>query len=154
VDIWQRERRLARTTVGWGLVSSLAGVGLAAATRDPWRRSFGLQTAGWGVVDVAIAVAGERWQDRRMRKLPDPHSAAAQDVERVKLRRILLVNVAADVGYVALGLALARDARPRVAGSGVAVVIQGAFLLVHDSIHAVGAGARRQVPAVTTRDPG
>jgi len=56
---------------------------------------------------------------------------------------VLLVNAAADVGHVALGAALARDSRPRLAGAGVAIVMQGAFLLVHDSIHA--AGARRHI---------
>ena len=40
---------------------------------------------------------------------------------------------------LALGVGLARDARPRLAGAGVAIVMQGAFLLVHDSIHAAGA---------------
>ena len=143
VDIWQRERALARTTVAWGLVSVLAGVGLAARTRDPWRRSFALQTAGWGAVDLGIAALSSRLQDRRMRRLPDPYAPAAQEAERVTLRRVLLVNAAADVGYVALGVGLARDARPRLAGAGVAIVMQGAFLLVHDSIHA--AGARRDI---------
>jgi len=74
-----------------------------------------------------------------MRRLPDAYAPAAQEAERVTLRRVLLVNEAADVGYVALGVGLARDARPRLAGAGVAIVMQGAFLLVHDSIHAAGA---------------
>jgi hypothetical protein len=139
VDIWQRERALAQTTVAWGLVSVIAGVALAATTRDPWRRSFALQTAGWGAVDLGIAALSSRLQDRRMRKLPDAYAPAALEAERAKLRRVLLVNAGADVGYVALGVGLARDARPRVAGTGVAIVLQGAFLLVHDSIHAAGA---------------
>lgn len=139
MDIWQRERALARTTVAWGLVSCVAGLGLAATTKDPWRRSCALQTAGWGAVDLGIAALSSRLQDRRMRKLPDAYAAQAQEAERVSLRRVLLVNAAADVGYVALGVGLARDSRPRVAGAGVAIVVQGAFLLVHDSIHAAGA---------------
>lgn len=139
MDIWQRERALARTTVAWGAVSVVAGVGLAAKTQDPWRRSFGLQTAGWGAVDLGIAALGSRLQDRRMRRLPDAYAPAAQAAERATLRRVLLVNAAADVGYVALGVGLARDSRPRVAGAGAAIVVQGAFLLVHDSIHAAGA---------------
>jgi hypothetical protein len=139
VDIWQRERALARTTVAWGLASVIAGLGLAATTRDPWRRSFALQTAGWGAVDLGIAALGSRLQDRRMRRLPDAYAPEAQEAERATLRRVLLVNVAADVGYVVLGAGLARDSRPHLAGAGVAIVTQGAFLLVHDTIHAVGA---------------
>jgi hypothetical protein len=148
VDIWQRERTLARTTVAWGMASVVAGSGIAATTRDPWRRSYALQTAGWGAVDLGIAALGVRLQDRRMRRLPDPFATAAQEDERVKLRRVLLVNVAADVGYVALGARLARDSRPRLAGAGVAILLQGAFLLLHDSVHAVGARPSHLVPAM------
>jgi hypothetical protein len=142
VDIWQRERTLARTTVAWGLASVVTGLGLAAGTGDPRRRSFGLQTAGWGAVDLAIAVVGLRLQDRRMRRLPDAYAAAAQERERITLRRVLLVNAAADLGYIALGTALARDSRDRVSGAGVAIVVQGVFLLAHDGIHAAGASPR------------
>lgn len=139
VDIWEREHRLAWTTVGWGALSGVVGLAAAVRWRDPWRRALGLQTAGWGAVDIGIAVVGLRLQQRRMRALTDAYADAAHEAERVKLRRILLVNAAADVGYVVLGAVLARDSRPRVAGSGVAIVIQGAFLLAHDSVHAVGA---------------
>ncbi|MEP6630257.1 MAG: hypothetical protein ABJA89_07280 [Lapillicoccus sp.] len=137
-DVWARERALARTTVGWGVTS--VAVGLAAATSsDPWRRAAGWQTAGWGAVDLAIAVVAGRLQDRRMRRLPDPYAVEALDRERVALRRVLAVNTVADLGYVALGVALARDPRPRVAGAGMAIVVQGAFLALHDGSHAAGA---------------
>ena len=139
MDIWRRESALARTTAAWGLASVGAGLVTAARTQDPWWRSFAHQTAGWGAVDLGIAALGTRLQDRRMRRLSDAYAPAAQEAERVTLRRVLLVNTAADVGYVALGVVLARDSRPRVAGAGVAIVIQGSFLLVHDSLHAIGA---------------
>jgi hypothetical protein len=77
-----------------------------------------------------------------MQNLPDPYSPEAQERERKKLRTVLAVNVVADVGYVALGAVLARHERPDVAGSGVAIIVQGGFLLVHDSLHAVGSRAR------------
>ena len=142
MDIWERERTLARTTLVWGGVSLVAGLAGAAATRDPWRRSFGLQSAGWGAVDLAIVVVVGRLQDRRMRAVRDSDAAdaaAAQEAERVSLRRILALNAVADVGYVVLGGVLARDPRPRVAGAGAAIVVQGAFLLGHDTYHAVQA---------------
>jgi len=59
-----------------------------------------------------------RLQTRRMRRLPDPHAAPAQESERRKLQRILLVNAATDVGYVALGVKMAGDSRSRVSGAG------------------------------------
>jgi uncharacterized protein DUF6992 len=141
VDVWDRETSLARTTVAWGSASTVAGLAVAAARRDSFWRSFGLQTAGWGAVDLAVAVVGRRLQERRMRNLPDPYAPEAQEHERQKLRKVLIVNVVADVGYVVLGAVLARHDRPEVAGSGVAIIVQGGFLLVHDSLHAVGARA-------------
>ena len=139
VDVWERETALARTTVAWGSVSTVAGLAVAAATQSPFWRSFGLQTAGWGAVDLGVAVVGRRLQERRMRQLTDPYAPDAQERELQKLRKVLLINVVADVGYVALGAVLARHDRPHVAGSGVAIIVQGAFLLVHDSVHAAGA---------------
>jgi hypothetical protein len=56
------------------------------------------------------------------------------------LRRLLLVNAGLDVGYVAAGVALVRAGRVRgrdSVGDGVAVVLQGGFLLVLDLVHAV-----------------
>ena len=139
MDVWERETALARTTVAWGTASTVAGLAVAAATRDPFWRSVGLQTAGWGAVDLGVALVGRRLQERRMRSVADPYAPKAQERERRKLRKVLLINVVADVGYVALGAALARSGRREVAGSGVAIVVQGTFLLVHDSWHAVGA---------------
>ncbi len=137
-DVWARERSLARTTVGWGVTGVAAGLALATSA-DPWRRAFGWQTAGWGAVDLGIAAVANRLQTRRMGRLPDPYAAAALEAERVTLRRVLVVNTVADIGYVALGVVLARDPRPRVSGSGVAIVVQGAFLALHDGFHAAGA---------------
>lgn len=142
VDVWARERALVRTTVGWGLASSVVGL-VVAGSRDPWRTAFGRQTAGWGVVDLAIALAANRHQERRMGRLLDPWAAEALAAERVSLRTVLVVNAVADVGYVALGMVLARDARPRVAGAGAAIIVQGAFLALHDGYHAACAGPRR-----------
>ena len=142
VDVWERETALARTTVVWGAASTVAGLAVAAARRDPFWRSFGLQTAGWGAVDLAVALVGRRLQERRMRNLPDPYAPEAQERERKKLRTVLVVNVVANVGYVALGAVLARHERPDLAGSGVAIIVQGGFLLVHDSLHAAGSRAQ------------
>lgn len=135
MDIWRRERSLARATVVWGGASLAAGVALALR-REPWLRAFGLQTAGWGAVDLGIAGLAGWLQTRRMHRSGDPYAPAALERERVLLRRVLVANAVADAGYVALGLVLARSPRPEVAGAGVAVAVQGAFLLLHDSHHA------------------
>jgi len=58
--------------------------------------------------------------------------------EQRRLRTVLLINVAADAGYVAVGIVLWRRGWPRASGAGAAIAIQGAFLLVHDTYHAFG----------------
>jgi hypothetical protein len=95
---------------------------------------FGRQSAAWGIVDGVIAGVGA--VTRRRRSAGDDAVARAR-----RLRRILLVNAVADVGYIAGGVAIARRARSGRSGStaarfgtgdGLAMVVQGGFLLVLD----------------------
>lgn len=136
-DPWAAQDALARTTTVWGVASIAAGLGLAAARRDPWSRAFGQQNAGWGAVDLAIVVVAQRVKARRMARLPDPHAPAALAREGRTLRRVLLLNVGLDAGYVVGGAALWRWRRgqPGPAGASAGIVLQGAFLLLHDAWH-------------------
>ena len=61
---------------------------------------------------------------------------------------MLLVNVALDVGYVAGGAALWRWRRghPAASGASAGIVVQGAFLLLHDALHAVRPGGTATAP--------
>lgn len=113
---------LVRRLTRWGAASVLVGGMLAVFPRT---RAFGMQTLMWGAIDLGIAVfTGKR------RSLP----------ERSALRRILLVNTALDVGYVATGAHLAvrtptfggRLSAADARGHGLAVIIQGAALFVFD----------------------
>jgi hypothetical protein len=108
------EARLTRVLGGWAAASVLAG-----AAAYPRRRGFGRQTAAWGAVDGVIAYVGHR---RRGSSSPD------------RLRRVLLVNAGLDVGYLAAGAWLVRDGR--WSGDGVAVLVQGGFLLGLDILAA------------------
>lgn len=142
-DTWEAEAALARSTAAWGAGSVLLGGGLAVARRrEGWWRAFGLQNAGWGAVDLAIAVVAERLRARRMARIVDPYEPSELWAEALRLRRVLLVNVALDVGYVVGGAALWRWRRGSgaPAGASAGIVVQGAFLLLHDAVHAVGAG--------------
>ena len=97
----------------------------------------------WGAVDGVIAGAGTVLMRRRRSGLTDPDAADVLAEERRRLHRLLVVNAALDVAYVAGGTALAlaagrldrqRPGRgPRASGNGVAIVVQGAFLLVLDT---------------------
>jgi uncharacterized protein DUF6992 len=135
MNAWDRQRSLARTTVVWAAASIAAG-GALASRRDPWWRSFGQQHVGWGVVDLAIVGVVQAAQRRRLSRLADPYAPSTLERERRHLRTILVVNAIADAGYCALGAELARRSDRRAAGAGAAIVIQGAFLLLHDSHHA------------------
>lgn len=139
-DPWVRQQALARTTTVWAAVS--IAVGAAAATRTgPWWRGFGHQHMGWGAVDLGIVAVAGALQKGRMRRLRNPYEPGALDHERRWLRRVLLVNAVADAGYVIGGVALWRG-RPTgsyAAGAGAAIALQGTFLLLHDTQHAIGA---------------
>jgi membrane protein implicated in regulation of membrane protease activity len=114
-----------------------AGVPLARSV-DPWWRAFGRQQVGWAAVDVAIVVVVDTLRRRRMRRLGNAYAPAALAREGRTLRRVLLANAAADVGYVVLGGTLWRRhrERPAVAGAGAGIVVQGTFLFLQDAHHA------------------
>jgi hypothetical protein len=106
--------QLQRTFGVWSAASLIGGAALWAGGRHEPVRKFGRQTFGWGVVNAAIA----GWAARR----PTP------DTER--LRKILMLNAVADVGYVSIGALMHRKGlRP----DGAAVIVQGAFLLALDT---------------------
>lgn len=109
------EQRLTQVLGAWAAGSVAVGAVLAVR---PATRGLGRQTALWGAVDGMIAFVGAR---RRAARGPTPPAG---------LRRVLLVNAALDVGYVATGAWLVRDGRWRA--DGLAVVVQGAFLLALD----------------------
>ena len=134
------EQRLTRVLGGWAAASVAVGAVLAASPRT---RGFGRQTAAWGAVDGAIALVGSR---RR---------AAQGPTDPARLRRVLLLNSGLDVGYLAAGGWLVRDGRWR--GDGLAVLVQGAFLLALDTTAAralSGLGAASTGPAGGSAGPG
>ncbi len=112
------EQDLLRDLQRWAVGSVVVGGALAASPRT---RGFGRQTAAWGAVDGAIALVGARRQ-------------AAGPTDPARLRRVLLVNAGLDVGYLAGGAWLVRRTRWR--GDGLAVLVQGAFLLWLDATSA------------------
>lgn len=114
------EDRLTQVLSAWAVGSIVTG---AVLTACPITRGFGRQTAAWGAVDGVIAYAGRR--GRRRKGPTDP----------AHLRRILLLNAGLDVGYLAVGARLSRTERWR--GDGLAVLVQGAFLLVLDTTAAL-----------------
>ena len=132
----------------WAVGSVVKGTAIALLGkrlgRKQWVR-FGRQTAMWGAVDALIAGAGALSRSRRGELTQEQ-----VDFEATKLRVMLLFNAAADVVYIAGGAHIAFHAKPgRVdpptpevtsfrmgRGDGIAMIIQGAFLLVLDATYA------------------
>ena len=111
---------------GWGGANIVGGTGLAVAGRGVTSSAFGQQSAAWGTINLAIAGVGW-WRSRRA------------SVELPRLRTILLLNAALDVGYLGAGAALVASGRGQDdahaaarRGHGAAVMVQGAALLALD----------------------
>lgn len=131
-----QEQTLLRELSAGAAVSAGVGAGLwawGAAQHRPAATAFGRQTLAWALIDGLIALVGRRGATSS----PPDRTAALARARR--MRTVLTVNAALDVGYVAAGLALTRWERaPRATrvADGTAVVIQGAFLLWLDVRHA------------------
>jgi esterase/lipase len=131
---------LGRRLVAWGIVSTVAGVWLLA-TGDAFAQGVGAMFLGFGVVDAAIGAIARSAAERGRRRTIGNDAARAR--ETIRIRRILLVNAALDVLYVTGGVWLGATAAGDAwrAGAGLGIIVQGAFLLVFDLVHA------RWVPA-------
>ena len=114
----------------WGAASVVAGtlvllVLAARRVRSPLLTHFAIQTAAWGTIDLALVLMG--WRSLAIR---DAEAAA-------RLDRFLWFNTGLDVGYVAVGVALAicgwtLGRRLGLVGAGVGVVVQGLALALLD----------------------
>ena len=134
------EREISTLLTVWGGGSVVKGGVIALLGKRTGRRqwmTFGRQTAMWGVVDALIAGAGTLSRSRRGELTQEQVDAEAR-----KLRTLLLINAAADVVYIAGGAHIAvRAGREGTSfrmtrGDGLAILIQGAFLLALDATYA------------------
>ena len=115
----------------WGAASLAAGLGCWAFVHKrrqelPLLWHFGIQTAAWGAIDALLALASQP-------------QLALRDYDGVtRLDRFVWLNCGLDLGYIAVGVALAvcgwRLTQSRgLLGAGLGVVIQGAALLLLDA---------------------
>jgi hypothetical protein len=116
----------------WGGASLLVGTALLGLLRVRGHRSalldhFGIQTAAWGGIVLALALRG--LHQLELRDLADA----------TRLDRMLWLNIGLDLGYVMVGIAilvlgwrLAR--RMGLVGAGLAVIVQGLALALLDLV--------------------
>lgn len=134
------DRHLMRTLSGWAAGSIVAGSALwAAGSRSgrPALAAFGRQNVAWGLVDGAIAAIG--WRRGRHTAKDATHGRS--------LRRLLIMNSAADALYLTAGVGLvanrgrfadSRRYSPQQAlGDGAAIILQSGFLLALDTTSAL-----------------
>ena len=141
-----RDQRAHLRRVGvWGGLNLLGGTALALASDGgSTGRAFGVQSAGWGAVNVGLAAWG------LLQGEPSPAErldAALQD--EGGWAHLLLVNLGLNVGYAAVGgtLLLAADrgldGADAARGHGGALVLQGAGLFLLDWLAWRSSGRRR-----------
>jgi len=116
----------------WGGASLLVGTALLGLLRARGHRSalldhFGIQTAAWGGIELALALV--RLQQLELRDL-----AGA-----TRLDRLLWLSIGLDLGYVMVGTTLLvlgwrLSRRAGFAGAGLAVIMQGLALALLDLV--------------------
>lgn len=121
------EKAHLRQLLLWGAASGVAGLLLLFTVGRP-RRSplifhFSIQCVAWGSVITAVAAAGLRTLELR-----DLASATHLD-------RFLWLNLGLDIGYFAVGAAIAcagwmLGRRQGALGAGIAIVVQGLALAI------------------------
>jgi hypothetical protein len=135
VMIWDFEKSLMRRLLLWAILSILFGAGLIFFGDHFWQ-GFGIQALAWGAVDGIIVWFG--W--RRVRKnLGVDASNQINTREARRIRKILWINTALDVLYMASGAVIIFTLGSTSAfwrGTGWGIIIQAVFLFIFDMWHA------------------
>ncbi len=131
MNIWQYQRTIIQRLLQWSLVSLVAGAFMQLGSRF-WR-DVGKQFIGWGIVNMGIVYFGIRMGEKRRAELHNPNNTAVVQRETQNLRRLLEVNTLLDVLYMAGGRSLMRRGSR---GTGLGIILQGAFLFLFDLFHA------------------
>lgn len=109
----------------WGLVSTIGGGMLMFGDQN----DFGLMTASWGIINAALGINALYFTQNQEHTYEDILR------DEILFNRIIAINSALNVSYILGGIALNHlNDSPRLNSYGNAIIIQGAFLLVFDSI--------------------
>jgi hypothetical protein len=137
LDIWIFQKALTQRLEIWALASITLGVLCFLPDSDFWS-GLAFQFLGWSLVNLGIAGFGTLSVRRRLAKLTGAGKAAAAAAETSNIIFLLRVNTGLDVVYMLGGLALAFFMQARDSfwvGTGLGIVIQGAFLFFFDWYH-------------------
>jgi len=113
-------KRIGIPLVGWAVINIIAGIFYLFASAELIKGVL-LQAFFWGLIDGILGLVA------LLRK-------KAFSLEKVK--KIFLVNVYLDIGYIIIGvLLILLSVNTFLIGNGYGVSIQGLFLLIVDLIH-------------------
>ncbi len=133
--IWDFEKTLMWRLLLWAALSILVGVVLLISGSPFWQ-GFGIQALAWGVVDGIIVWFGWRRVKQNL-VVNDADQGDAQEASRI--RKILWINNALDVLYIASGGLIIFTLGSTSAfwrGTGWGIIIQAMFLFIFDMWHA------------------
>ncbi|MEO8396916.1 MAG: hypothetical protein ABI700_28230 [Chloroflexota bacterium] len=133
MNIWDYQRILVRRLIQWALIS--LGIGTLLSGGNRFWRAVGGQFIGWALINLGIAWFGIRTSEDRRVALPDQVAPEVLEREAESLRRLLWINTALDLLYVAGGRWLIKRGSR---GTGWGIVLQGMFLFLFDLFHAGG----------------
>ncbi len=120
--------------LGTWAVGNMVWGGIEASRQEGKTKAFHQMNLYWNSVNLAIAGLGYFNAKKSRKKAGLWESLRAQQ----KTEKILLVNAALDLGYMATGMYLKergkRMQNQQLRGFGNSVILQGAFLMVFDGI--------------------
>lgn len=120
--------------LGSWAVGNMVWGGIGASQSSGEVKAFHQMNVYWNAVNLAIAGFGY-WQATK--EVPDNDFWATMEAQQ-SMEKILLVNAALDVAYMAGGLYLKergmRKDNDRLIGFGKSVILQGAFLMAFDAV--------------------
>lgn len=134
MTIWDFQRAVSRRLGTWAAISAALG-GFMSLGRSGFWRGVGMQFIGWALVNLAIALFGQRAAAKRAKR-PDALTAPVLRKESNGLFNLLWINAGLDILYMIGGAWMARRSRSdQGKGTGIGIVAQGLFLFVFDIVH-------------------
>lgn len=122
----------------WGLANMVSG-SIGAPLSEGTQRSFHLMNLSWGVVNFAIALPGIISYSKSKDLSKDPLEIHKKFRSS---KTVYLLNAGLDLGYTLTGLWMYERSKSiskkknaeMIKGFGYSVIMQGAYLLVYDSV--------------------
>ncbi|WP_374950569.1 hypothetical protein [Mucilaginibacter sp.] len=157
---YYNQKRYTTTATGMKVLSSWGLVNLAVgatgwATTDGTTKYFHQMNTFWGGINLGIALLGYTNAQKNKGKSFNPTESLA---EQKKMEKVFLINGGLDVAYLGTGIYLSHRGNSKnddkLKGYGSSVIMQGAALLLFDSImYATQKGNGGKLRAFLAKNP-